>query len=49
MEGLNQGKMLIPGATQAYSNKKAVNVNFRVGKGIYCTPHLNISLKQYTG
>lgn len=49
MSGREEGKMLIAGSAQAYSNTKAVNKNNElVGDGIYCSPLFTTCLEGYT-
>jgi len=43
MDGLFKGKMLVPGARQAYSGTNCVNYpNQTVGSGVYFSPHIQV-------
>jgi hypothetical protein len=45
MDGLFKGEMLVPGLGQAYSESKCINIpNQTVGKGVYFSPHLMVSV-----
>ncbi len=52
MGGLETKEMLkvFPNRGQAYQHTHAINssVNDKVGAGIYCTPHIQVSFQGYT-
>lgn len=44
VSGLNDGTMLRAGGGQAYQNTKSLNKpNEDVGRGIYCSPHIQVT------
>ena len=45
MSGLNKGEMLRMGKNQFYWEEKSLNKpNQYVGKGIYCSPHIQVAV-----
>ena len=50
MSGLDNGSMLIAGSGQAYSSSNSLNhPNTLVGRGIYCSPHIQVCIGGYSG